>query len=115
MEDKNLYTPSTEAGRELRINLTDIDRLRVKAKLMATATSIYDKTILAELPPERKESNFELATLLLDSKKLIDHYEAVDMKRQSRNFELINRCLKLEKEKETLQKENDFLKKRIPQ
>lgn len=115
MENKNLYVPATEAGKELSINLTEIDRLKVKAKLMATATSIYDRTILSELSEERKNSNYELATLLLDSKKLLDHYEMVDMKRQSRNFELINRCKKLEQDLEKIQKENDFLKTRIPQ
>lgn len=113
MEDK-LYIPSTEAGIELRISLTEIDRLKIKSDIIVLASSIYDKTINSSLSEERKKHNYDLALLLLNAKKLIEHFEEVDMKRQSRNFELINRCKQKDLKINELIKENEYLKERIP-
>lgn len=81
---------------------------------MSTSSNIYDKTIGSNLPEERKQANYELATTLIDCKKVIDHFEQVDMKRQQRNSLLIHRCQVLEKEINKLKEENKHLKERIP-
>lgn len=109
-----LYVPATEAGIELRLALTDINLLKLKAKLMSISSNIYDKTIGSNLPEDRKQSNYELATTLIDCKKVIDHFEQLDMKRQQRNSLLIIRCQTMENEITRLKEENNHLKERIP-
>lgn len=89
-----LFTPSTESGREMLLSNIELDVMKLKLKLQITAHAIYDQTVKSNISDEKRAKNHELTETLLDAKKVIEQYQALDAKRYSRNIRLISEIQK---------------------
>jgi hypothetical protein len=107
-----MICPSETIG--LIDSISEMGILRLQMRLTANANSIYEKTIISTLTDERKQQNYDLVNLLLDSKKTIDDFVKLDAKRMTKLFEYKIEQMKIQKELDELKKENEYLKNRIP-